>query len=857
MDLCSDEDSKPKSIPVSALQKSEVVLTSETGAVKTESKVENVLQEPHLASGIVTQQRLPSGELQKNRGKKRKRKQRDKRRHDPEKFDDDDQLAALRAGVEEAEREVEHFQQGLRQADCRLKSLKDRLASRLKFLHRQADKNFNWMTNFPWDSRLYHQLNHVFRLTSFRPLQHEALNATLLKRDVFSILPTGAGKSLIYQLAAVVDGGLTLVITPLLSLSMDQRMSLEQLGIRSASIDSVTNRSNIKKIYDEFLPSNGKVPGSRHPRKRKMRGRGWIRDDMKPAILFVTPEQIARSKRLMQRLEGMHENSHLSRICIDEAHCASLWGHDFRSEYRKLGMLRRQLPDAPILALTATCSEETTEDVCKMLETRDCVTFRGSIDRPNLFYEVREKRSDEAAVLHDLVRWIRGEFEGMCGIIYVLAKKDAFNYASSLQEAGIHAGCYHGDLEHEERNEIHSAWSDGRVQVVVATIAFGLGIDNPHVRFIIHATMATSLEAYYQESGRAGRDGKPAKCIVLHRAKEFPKMSGFVADKGAERLRKMHEMYQYASSRGLEKVCRRAVIAKSFGEVPPVREDKASCCDVCAARERGTFDRVVVDVTDLAQSVGRIVLMGATARPDEKVTLIGVASDWGNTGAKGKRARGDEKAIPRQVCMDTRLEILVELIHLNILKEYHRHSSYAINAYVTFGKAIEQVFDGLHVRIVVTKENAMKLVMAGCKITGGIGDWNSHGNEQAAIQDGMDGMDGGSDSGDILIESGHAGEELHRCQPSGQDDSLKESGVKTEDFVELWEEGKEEFEEVEEVKDSGLKDEAKVVDISIVRDSNSNRDINSELAIENDYQDEGDGDGESDGEAVRRKRTRR
>ena len=624
---------------------------------------------------------------------------------------EDAKLSSLQHMVIIEERKVKRLERKLERSKETLSKLKKELEEHKAHLQSKIDQQTNWLSSFPWDEKLSEELHNTFGIDSFRALQHEALNATLLGRDVFAILPTGAGKSLIYQLAAVVEGGLTLVVTPLLSLSMDQRASLRRRSIRAESLDSTTPKDTVKRIYAELLPNKGRVVGSSNPRKGRSR-EPWIADDMPAAILFVTPEQVVKSKRLMARLEMMHEMGHLTRICIDEAHCASTWGHDFRPEYCKLGILRRQLRGVPILCLTATCGRETTEGVGRILELKNSVVFRGNINRPNLFYEVREKKEDETAVIADIAGYVQGEFANQCGIVYVLSRRDAEVYAASLKAYGVAAGAYHGDLDREMRAQIHESWSDGRLLVVVATIAFGMGIDNAHVRFVIHATMACSIEGYYQESGRAGRDGADAKCIILHRAREFPRLSAFVADKGGGRLRKMYEMYEYACSRGAHAVCRRDVIVRSFGQILDGKVDNGNCCDLCQKR-KGIGDEItVMDVTNLAKSAGKWTNEYIKAHPDEKVTLNALAAAWANSGAKGTRMRKGEKLLDRGVDVDTRLEILVELVFQGVLREYHRHSSYSINAYVKRGnKSVAK-----EVVVTVRKQSVDALLRCGARI---------------------------------------------------------------------------------------------------------------------------------------------
>lgn len=620
-------------------------------------------------------------------------------------LEDDPPLRALRASVAAQRAVVRERHRLLTEATAELTDLERRAAARVAHLRRAADLAFDWNAPaFPWAPVLARELHGIFNIPAFRPLQREALNATLMARDVFAILPTGAGKSLIYQLAAVVDRGVTVVVTPLISLSVDQKRALRRLRIRAESLDSTTEKSALATIYDYILPRPGpnKQKGSSKKRKKIIENRrkqekrkgNWVRDDMEPSIVFVTPEQIAKNKKLMSRLELMYEGGHLSRIVIDEAHCCSTWGHDFRADYRRLGILKAQCPNTPLLALSATCCPETTADVCKTLGVPNAVIFRGSIDRPNLFYEVRKKKDDEEGVISDIAEMLLGEFKDQCGIIYVLSRKEAEVYSETLNSMGIQSGCYHGDMSHNDRSAIHEDWQNGECLVAVATIAFGLGIDNQMVRFVIHATMATSIDGYYQESGRAGRDGKPAKCIVLHRAKDFARLSAFVAGNGDGRVRKLYDMYRYCSGRTIgEDVgnisrCRRAVIAAAFNETPPPRNEcqQTSCCDLCAAGDEHKLE--LLDVTPLAESIVAVVLHMSTTYPNEKATLLNIANIWTNTGLKGKRMRGREPPLDRRVSLEARLEILIGLVLEGALEEYYRHSSYAVNAYVSIGNDV-------------------------------------------------------------------------------------------------------------------------------------------------------------------------
>lgn len=814
----------------------------------------------------------------------------------------DARVRELRTQLTEVGNLICEYEARLADAQERHKVLESELRKRMRKLREEADATFDWLAPMPWDVHLWHELEAVFHIKQFRPLQREALNATLMRRDVFAILPTGAGKSLIYQLAAVVDAGLTVVIAPLISLSQDQQLELRKLGITAVALDSTTPSEVSSMIFREILPHSGRIPNSNDPRKpnnmfvrareikriRKLRNRlardgqgsehgeimdedadnvannggkgpqvcgpvGWVRDDMNTAILFVTPEQVVKSKRLMNRLESLYESGHLSRICVDEAHCCSFWGHDFRADYRKLGIIRRQCPDVPILALSATCSPETAADVAQILEMRESVTFRGSVDRANLFYEVRLKPDSDSEMVSELAGILISELRNQIGIVYVLSRKEAEMYAAQLKALGVSAECYHGDLGRDERAAVHENWGKGRVTVVIATVAFGLGINNPNTRFVIHLTMSTSLEGYYQESGRCGRDGRPGRCILFTRPKDFTRLSAFVADKGNDRVKMLYEMYKYAtgrcssaygvsgangdydrygqaarfkSSRSSDEkrreFCRRAILTRAFNEEPPVRvfshenkkrrrpsgssnpnssDDKddhieevadedspraglnlvRDCCDMCRQRadkhdgvEQVTStslsaptpstaahdaavqacDLVRVDVSKVAASLTRIMLGMQVRRPDEKLTMLALATNWGTKGAKSKRMRGDEMMLDRNVSLDTRLEIVIELVLLGGLAELFRHSSYAVNAYIIAGPRAEQYAfageDGESPQVILTatKIAAWELCnFAGCRMVEekDLAVSIQHGRQNAQDENKVDGEDDDDD----------------------------------------------------------------------------------------------------------------
>ena len=400
-------------------------------------------------------------------------------------------------------------------------------------------------------------LKSTFGYATFRPLQREIIEANLVGEDVFALLPTGGGKSLCFQLPALARDGLTVVVSPLIALMKDQVDALQASGVAATFLNSTL--------------------GAEESRSRL---RGLHRGDYK--LLYVAPE------RLM--LAGWIENLktwNVSCIAIDEAHCVSEWGHDFRPEYRQLAKLRTALPDVPMMALTATATGRVREDIVTHLKLRDPQTFVASFNRPNLTYRVVPK--DEPA--KQIITFVRKR-EHESGIIYCASRATAERVAESLAGRGFLARPYHAGLDAAERARNQEMFLRDDTRIICATIAFGMGINKPNVRWVIHHDLPKNIEGYYQETGRAGRDGLPGDCLLLFSPGDIAKQTHFLDEITNEQERsiaraQLRQIVHYAESSG----CRRAELLQYFGETFPL--NNCGACDNCA-EPRESFDGTIV-----------------------------------------------------------------------------------------------------------------------------------------------------------------------------------------------------------------------------------------------------------------------
>lgn len=532
--------------------------------------------------------------------------------------------------------------------------------------HLEKKNDFSISVNFT--NEIYNVLNYKFNLKKFRKNQLEAITASLLGNDVFVLMPTGGGKSLCYQLPALIKSGktkgTTIVISPLISLMQDQVQDLLIKNIKAAMLSSNFSNEENKKIFDFF--KHGLLD-----------------------IVYLSPEKVNKSKHVKNLIGELYKKNQLARIVIDEAHCLSSWGHDFRPDYQGLGFFKELYPFVPIIALTATANEKVRMDIIHHLKMKNPVVFKQSFNRLNLFYSIKWKHPDHLEWIRD---FILQNHDKETGIIYCHSKQSCEQTSSKLNQFGLKSSFYHAGMSPEERLKIQNSWQKNFIHIICATIAFGMGINKLNVRFVIHLFVPRSLEGYYQETGRAGRDGKFSDCVLFYSYKDVRVLQNMIMNdndlnKSAKdnHLNRLRQVVQYCEN---TTDCRRKQILHYFNE----SFNSLDCnkkCDNCLL-----FDSVKI-IEKNCTVYSKDILNLVKSIQDDKITVLYCQDVFKGVNSSRIIKLGHHKnsffGRGKELTKLDIERIFFYLLNEDCLKEYQIMKSGFASNYVKLGKNAELV----------------------------------------------------------------------------------------------------------------------------------------------------------------------